>query len=176
MCIWGEGAAKLLLPLLGELPRQAPSGVSFKWHLLCKWHWHSSWDVGSGSSSLVPPRVPWRRACSKELLLPAGAAGAAWGGEWALFSSWCFSLPFVSPEDLGFYFCVSPVSAAPGVCWPYLQTPLAKHGARVDGWCLNNWSSEEQDNRAELPKIAAQSVCTDPLRDQKFILGNAQLC
>lgn len=165
MYLWGKRAAKLLLLLLGELPRQAPSGVSFKWHLLCKWHWHSSWDVGSGSSSLVPPRVPWRRACSKELLLPAGAAGAVWGGEWALFSLWCcFSFLLCSQKTWGqwFNFCVSTGSdrllcAAQhqGCAGLAYQTPLAKHGARADGWCLNNWSSEEWDNRAELPKTAA---------------------
>lgn len=83
-----------------------------------------------------------------------------------------------------FNFCVSTASefcscvqqstkACAGLTY---QTPLAEHRARVDGLCLNNWSSEEWDNRAQLPKIAAQCVCTDPLRDQKFVLGNAQLC
>lgn len=119
-------------------------------------------DTDIQAEMLVPPRVPWRRACSKELLLPAGAV---WGGGWALFSLWCFFLPFVSPEDVGTLWfahsgsqCCSCVQHSTRGFWPYFPNP--------SGWTWDQgpwavfaqwiiWGAGEQNTQKLLHSVCA---------------------
>lgn len=114
------------------------------------------WQRLAGSSQGAPEKSLQQRA--------AAANRCCWGclGRRAslvltvvLFPSFCGSR---RPGDTDFNFCVSTgsdrqwvllVCAAQhqGCAGLVHQTPLAKHGARVDGVCLNNWSFEGWDNR-----------------------------
>lgn len=182
----GKRAAKLLLPLLAELYQQAPSAVSFKWHLLCKWHWHSRWDVGFCSGLLIPPRVSQEKSCCLCNRCCFGLPSCVLFGKQSLVLTSALSASFHvfrKPGD-----ALIQLSCFHNHCqWTLLGCAAKDQGCvalftnclsltvewRSMGLCLKDWSFKGRDKGIVLPKTAVQWLRTDPLKDQKFVLSGA---